>query len=194
MVALEGDAAFSGSEETMASVHPELRQKVFLNQWVGAPLMILFGVGFLWPVVSDLLVTRDFIWVHALVCSISLIFFWAAWYAWTSIRWYERVTWVVREVNPVPMRVFFRPGLDSVIEAELWPVDDSETEGILIRFLPPSWDVMQFDSTVVQAYVDPAPRGPVVFSTPAGLVWPLERGPRYTLPPSVAPSEKPESG
>lgn len=97
-------------------IHPKLAGEDRANRWVGMPLMALFASSI--AVVAALALRGGYPPFEALVFAVpmTLLFTWAAWYAWSRSARYKRATWVLDHTAPVRVAVFFATNVEN------WPV------------------------------------------------------------------------
>lgn len=176
LIAMEVRRAWPGFPRARKnSIHPALRTSLWLNQFVGMPLMALIAAGIFRSVVAAA-IRGDEDWPLLLLrAGIGLIFVWAAAHAWTSGRWYRRVSRLVQQSEAVPVNVEFG-WLEHALVATVRPKVPGQFPGRSVVCGPPDWKVDLVKGTEILGYVDPDPRGPVVLETACGLIWPLERG------------------
>jgi hypothetical protein len=157
------------------AVHPELRSRLWLNRYVGMPLMGLIALG-IFRSVSAAAIRGDEHWPLLLLrASIGAIFVWAGAYAWTSARWYRHVSRLVQSSDPIPVQVRFG-WAEHALVATVTPKIAGQFQGRAVLCSPPMWKIDLVEGTEILGYVDPDPRGLVVLETRCGLIWPLERG------------------
>jgi hypothetical protein len=154
-------------------IHPDLRSDTWMNQWLGMPLMALFGAGVLigsgWATVAGKMPWPIFI----LCIAASGGFAWAAMYGWRSRDRSERMTWVLEELSPQRVRLSIGLLDTGAPVIQMVPVRSATVQWSM-TFAPPSWNVMELDGTEVNAHIDPVPGGPIVLETPRGILWPLD--------------------
>lgn len=168
----------------MSEIHPELRDSVWRNQYVGTPLLGVVAAGIFWFVGRAFVSGEVPLPLVALLVAIGLLFTWAAWYAWSSVRWYQRTTWVLRHTEPVLVRVQFGMNEAGGLIALLYPVQPGHSGGWqIIMCSDAQWDHRTVEGAVVRAHIDPSPGGPVVLETERGRIWPLERAATHKIEP-----------
>jgi hypothetical protein len=156
-------------------VLPELRGRL-LNNRFGTVVWAIVAIFIFRSVIAAAL-RGDEPWPLLLLRSaIALPFVWAAWYMWSSAKWYRRLTYLMRYVDRVPVSVEFGITTESALLATLTPTEPSPWSRVSVICEEPKWDVKRFHGTIVQAHIDPQPKGPVVIVTPQGIIWPHERG------------------
>jgi hypothetical protein len=157
-------------------VLPERRARALWNRYVGTIVWGLVAAGIFRSVIAAAM-RGDEPWPLLLLRSaIGLIFVWAAWYAWTSMNWYRRVTRIMRHVKPIPVRIGFSYVAESALISTLTPTSPSPLQKVCVMCEEPSWDFKALEGSVVEAFIDPEPEGPVIIRTPSGFIWPHERG------------------
>jgi len=164
-------------------IHPELKHMLWLNRWVGTPLMGLIAAGIFLSVIRAAMKGDEDWPLMALRASIGMLFVWAACYACCSATWYRRVSWLVQHTDAIPANVRFG-WIEHALVATIHLATPGQFVGRIVPCSPPNWNVEGLKGEEILACVDPEPLGPIVLRTPNGLIWPLERGRVEALKPS----------
>jgi hypothetical protein len=176
-------------------IHPELLPKVRLNNFVGAPIFLLFGLFFIYPVGLPFRPESDPLGIWLLRGSIGAGLIWAAVYTgWTSTRWCRRATRVLRECPGYPVRLSLDSNQKGALIVTARPVGEAPFAGMYTLCPFPKWDLAGLEDETATAHVDPAPKGPMVLETFRGILWPLMNTPAWPVEKKVGEQRTGNSG
>jgi hypothetical protein len=154
-------------------LHPDLKRKLRLNRLIGVPLMSAVALCIFWSVWYSALRGAELV----LICLqgfIGALFVWAAWYIWSSGKWYGRVSWVFYHGDRATMQAEYGFNSRGALIVDL--TAEGQNRLVLLSGRP-QWQVNVESPETVIAHIDPVEGGPVIVETSHGIIWPLERVP-----------------
>jgi hypothetical protein len=161
----------------MEKIHPDLKTKAWINSYIGAPLSALIAAGIFLTTGRLFMAGSEPLPVLIFRLCVGMIFVWAAGYIWRSASWYERITKVLHEIDPISAKLHFTRNKAGSPVVTLIPVKSADFSELQIVCGDTKWDFSQLENAIVKVHIDPKPGGSAVIETPLGIVWPLERQP-----------------